>query len=240
MSPDGLSRTPLTWADYLADVLPAILPEAGLTSDSVLAIIKDVGSRAQGYAAGGRSARRALRTPFLDDVVDFNPAEAPLPVRADVAVVVRNSILEDQHAAGLVVDNHLAEATHLACAPLNTWLREHSNSSEHDPPSGPFSAMVDFPRAYAALQALALAAEAGGRRAFRSPVGAVVPKLPTAHQGEVERTATGFVRRSAISDLDQGLVQILRGVADGEIDCLFVSLSRDIAVTAFFWLRLLK
>ncbi len=128
------SQRTLTWKLFISDALPDLLGAAGTSSDKITRIAADIERRAQDYASGGRAARRALRVPFTDDVATFQPVEAPVGVRADAAVVVRNSLLEDEHARGAVEDSDLTSIMTLATGALNEWLRMNSNTAEHTPP----------------------------------------------------------------------------------------------------------
>jgi hypothetical protein len=204
----------LTWAVFVGEVLPGRLSEAGVGNDEVAEIVADVEQRSRDYAAGGRASRRALRAPFVDDVAAFEPAEAPLGVRAETAVVVRSSLLENAHARGTVDDPALTEITYLATGPLNAWLAEHNNTAERDLPVGVFAGFADHPRAYAALTTVALAAENGGRRAFHM-ANAPRPSVPLAssHEGKDVR-----IRRSGLADIDAGLLALLSAVANGTTD----------------------
>ncbi|MDX6216305.1 MAG: hypothetical protein QOG99_1889, partial [Frankiales bacterium] len=187
---------------YLSESLPSILAEVGLDDAETAAIVSDVEQRGRDYISGGRASRRALRVPFFDDVAEFQPDEAPIGCKADVAVVVRNSLLEHAHARSLVSDAKLLEVTYLATGALNSWSSEHLNQDENAAPVGNFASVANYPRAYAALQALALAAQSGGRQAFHSPDGPV-PELPAPGAHE---TSGGKVRRSALAELDGVLV----------------------------------
>lgn len=215
---EGRQRT-LTWELYLAETLPSLLAEAGVSDDEAAAIVADVEQRGRDYISGGGASRRALRVPFLDDVAEFMPEEAPIGCRADVAVVVRNSLLEDAHARSLVSDAKLVEITYLATGAFNAWSSQRLNRDEDAPPVGVFAAIAEHPRAYAALQALALAAEGGGRKAYRMPDGPV-PELPTPGAHEI---SAGKVRRSALAALDEPLVRDLTALGSGEMEVAFAS-----------------
>lgn len=214
----GRQNPTLTWDLYLDEVLPSLLDQAGVAAVEAVAIVSDVAQRGRDYAGGGRGSRRALRAPFLDDVVDFAPTEAPIGCKADVAAVVRNSVLEDVHARGLVGDDALTQITYLATGAFNAWLIKHATEAD-GAPVGVFAAVADHPRAYAALQALALAAERGGRQAFRMPDGPI-PELPPPGMHEA---VGGKVRRSGLSTLDDQFLRNLQAVAEGEMDVLFAS-----------------
>ena len=225
----------LTWPRYLSEVMPELLDEAGVSPAGAAAIVADVERRSQDYLAGGRASRRALRVPFTDDVAGFDPQEAPVGCLADVAVVVRNSLLEDAHATGPVCDPSLREITLLAVGALNTWAMENLNRDEEAPPAGVFRVFGERPRAYAALQALALAAEGGGRRSFRMP-DAPVPESPQAVLGDGAADRGGPVSRSGLAEPDEVLRGRLAAVAAGDLDIVFVSslsrFSRDSTMIA--------
>lgn len=206
----------LTWQSYLSEALPGCLAGAGVGREQMTTIVDDVARRARDYAA-----RRALRVPFIDDVAGFLPREAPAAVKADVAVVVRNSLLENAHARGPVEDGDLTRITVLATGALNEWLYENSNKDEHAPPCGMFAAAADHSRAYPALRALAAAAERGGRRSFRMPR----PGVPDRPAGApaVRDTARVRVVRSGLDALDDDLLARLDAVADGSSPLGFCS-----------------
>ncbi len=226
----------LTWDVYTGELLPKLLTDAGLPATEAAAIAADVARRAGGYAASGRAARRALRAPFLDDVAQFEPAEAPIGVKATAAVVVRNCAgFEHAHAHGPLGDRELAMATTLAAGALSTWLSEQPAVSEDAPPAGGFAPVSDYPRAARGLQALALAAEDGQRQEFRVP-DAPVPALPPV-TAESRPTADGSSwTRSATAGADQRLVDQLTAIVEGREEVLVVSsmsrLSRDSVLLA--------
>jgi hypothetical protein len=222
----------LTWELYLAETLPSLLTEGGVDADEASAIVADIEQRGNDYVRGGRASRRALRVPFFDDVAEFEPDEAPIGCKADVAVVVRNSLLEDAHARSLVSDAKLLEITYLATGAFNAWSSQHLNRDEDAAPVGVFAPVGEHPRAYAALQALALAAENGGRQGYRMPDGPV-PELP---EPGAHEDSHGKIRRSALSALDEILITNLNAVAAGEMEVVFTSslsrFSRDSTLLA--------
>lgn len=132
---------------------------------------------------------------------------------------MRNSLLEDAHARSLVGDAKLFEITYLATGAFNAWSSQHLNSGEDAPPVGVFAGVAEHPRAYRAPQALALAAESGGRQVFRMPDGPI-PELPEPGNHE---DSGGKVCRSALSALDEVLIANLTAVAAGEMGVVFVS-----------------
>jgi hypothetical protein len=233
-SPGGAGpRRTLTWPLYLSEVLPELLNEARVPAGEGAAIVADVDRRGRDYLAGGRASRRALRVPFVDDVAGFDPPDAPVGCLADVAVVVRSSLLEDAHADGPVGDASLREITLLAVGAFNAWASEHLNQEENAPPSGVFRGFGERPRAYAALRALALAAENGGRRSFQLPDAPVPEPPPVPAAGG---PPGGRVRRSGLAEPDEALLGSMAAVAAGALEVVFVSslsrFSRDSTMLA--------
>ena len=223
--PPAPGRRTLTWRAFLDEVLPKLFRRCGVGPEQSAAVVTDIERRATDYAAGGRSSRRMLRVPFLDDVADFEPREAPLGVKADIAVVVRNSLLEDVHSHGPIDDPELLDITYTGTGAFNAWLNSNANPNDHDPPKGVFAATADCVRASAGLQALALAAENGGRRSFRTPK-APPPVTPwTADGGAVDDPvwADGRIERSALAAVDSHLVGMLDSVAEGSAGLLVTS-----------------
>lgn len=232
------ANLPLTWRRYLDHVLPEQLAGAGIDAVQAFAIAEDVAARAAAYAAGGRVSRHALRVPFLDDVAEFLPEEAPVGCRADVAVVVRNSLLEDAHAAGDLDDQALLHITYLASGAFNVWLNAEANKAEDDPPTEMFAEVAAYPCAYAALRALALAAETGGRRAFSPPTSLTTSTLPVPIRAAAIKSGQALgtegdadgphreplrIHRSALSAPDDRLVQLLSLVSDERVGSLATS-----------------
>lgn len=219
----------MTWPLFLSTALPNILAEANVDQARIAAVVRDVEQRATDYAGGGKSERRLLRAPFLDDVASFDPEEAPIGSRADVAVVVRNSELERFHSMGSVGDDEIATITYLATGALNQWLRENADRSEHKPLHGVFAGVSEFPRACAALTAMALAAEVGGRKAIgrdRNQVPAPLardPHVDRVSQGEEDTFQLVATVRCGLDPIDSDLERALSRVAGGDADLLFTS-----------------
>lgn len=215
----------LTWQLFLDEVVPQTLSEAGVEQAQVDRTVVDIADRARSYAACGRQARLALRTLAIEDVAQFHPEQAPVGVKADTAVVIRNSLLEDLHANGPVGSEHLFRLTYLGCGALNQWLTERANTADAHPPAGLFSPVLEHPRGWAALQAAGTAVQRGGRVGFRLP-NAPVPPVPQVTAAATVRQ-DGVHIRSALSGLDDTLVSMMRRTEAGELNVWFtVSLSR--------------
>lgn len=204
----------LTWPLYLAKVVPDVLGGAGVDAEQIQRTVDDLTSRARAYAAGGRLSRLALRATAAEDVVAYDPATAPLGVRAETAAVVRNSNVEHLHAHGPLGDAELYQLTYLASAALNGWFAEHNNDADRHPPTGVFAGVVDHPRGWAALGALGTAYSNGGRVAFRLPAGPVPPVPPVTGTA---RAGTGGVNvRCGLDGVDASLGELLAQTARGQ------------------------
>jgi hypothetical protein len=83
---------------------------------------EDILARGESYAALDESARDVLIAPFIEEVVDYEPPDAPLSLKGAVAVVVRNSLLEDAHALGPVEAGGITGITSMGCGTVVTSL----------------------------------------------------------------------------------------------------------------------
>lgn len=109
---------------FCQDVVPTVLREACNVEDSLAESIgADIYRRAGAFADSDLHTRRVLTAPFIEDVVDFEPVEAPLDLRAATAVVLRNSLLEQAHANGDVNDGGIKVLTTLGARALSAYLR---------------------------------------------------------------------------------------------------------------------
>ncbi|MFP5073088.1 hypothetical protein ACLFMI_25935 [Pseudonocardia nantongensis] len=225
------SRRTLDWPAFLGEALPGCLTEVGIAEGERQVIIGDIERRALDYAASGKAARRLLRAPFLDDVAQFLPDEAPIGSKADTAVVVRNSVLETAHSRGPVDGGMLARITYLATGALNRWLNHNADQDEAAPPAGVFSSVVESRRACAAFRAMALAAGSGGRKAIRGPsVGHAPPRLSDVEHGatppaELDDDVAWLGRqvRCGLDPVDDDLLQMLGSIETGASEILVTS-----------------
>ncbi|WP_156698008.1 hypothetical protein [Nocardioides sp. Leaf285] len=227
MRPSPVVSAPAESWDRFCSALPGLLAPVGVSRETTEEVADDVRARAAAYAAVGSANRRLLRAACLDDVAAFEPAEAPIGVRAEAAVVLRNGAVEAHHAAGRFSDEALVRLTYAGCAPLNAWLREHNSEdgSFEEPSAGPFAALARYPRARAVLAAMAMASDRGGRAPIAKGADRIgeeraeVPDLATAREAArgvssgVSSTVEGAVTRSGLDGPEEGLVDLLEQAA---------------------------
>ena len=84
-------------------------------------VARDVLARARSVAAQTMQYVDVLVAPFVEESYDHEPAQTPLWLKAATTLVVRNSLLEEQHVRGLVEDGGLRAITRLATAPLSHY-----------------------------------------------------------------------------------------------------------------------
>jgi len=85
------------------EMLPSLLEEVcDVSSRDALSIGEDILARAEDFAALDQRTRDVLIAPFVEEVIDHEPAGDEPDLKAAVTVVVRNSALETVHASGLV------------------------------------------------------------------------------------------------------------------------------------------
>jgi hypothetical protein len=194
---------------FTAELLPGWLVEAcGVELAKAEAIGRDVLVRAEGLAALSPPDRNALIAPFIEEVVDYEPRRASLPLKAAVTVVLRNSLLEEEHAAQRVGANDVQVMTTVAAAPLAQLLNARFQRPLSPLPDSPFAHLkTTYPRAWAALQAAADTLADGGRRAYHVPDDAPIPSLPRAEQVIAARPSKQDARSVIQSAIDPAFNQ---------------------------------
>lgn len=228
---------PAAFERFCRTIVPGCLTEV-CHVDAVLAarVGEDMLARAESYTALERATQDVLVAPFIEEVVDYEPLDAPLPLKGAVAVVVRNSLLEAAHANdGTVEGGGIKGITSMAAAPLSHLLAVRGLK----PARVKFNVFADladtYPRASACLGAVALAYQAGGGRfPYRTPQ-APVPDLPVAEVGtpqgddpEKERVYS-FVLSGIDTRFADQEVELLRKLVEPGDDhavCFTSSLSR--------------
>ncbi|MEC3979525.1 hypothetical protein [Amycolatopsis sp. H20-H5] len=221
---------PAHMARFCAEILPSILVEACHVSPAKAEIIgRDVFARAEAFAALNAADQEILASPFVEEVATYHPLEASVSLKAFVNVVVRNSLLEEAHAAGPVNDGGLEVVTTAAVAPLSHLLAARRRQPL-SPPDDLFVHLPErYPRAWAALRSLVDALGSGGRHDYRSP-DAPVPPLPAVDQVVASRPSQEFdnaVVESAIDPLfNQHLLDGLTLVIAEKVPFYLPSLSR--------------
>lgn len=210
--------------------LPAALLDCGIDQAQADAIGADILGRALAFAALDDGTRNTLVAPFIEEVVSYEPRDVSPALRAAVTVMVRNSLLETVHAAGLVSADELRITTTAAARPLAELLTMATSEPLRPVKDDVFSRLpATYPRAWAALTALADTVGQGGRHDYRLP-DAPVPALPTADEVVAARPGKqhpGSVVESAITPVfNQQLVDGLGLVIAHQVPFYVPSLSR--------------
>ena len=201
---------------YCREVLPDMLTGACEVNPSLAQQIgADVLLRAEAFAALPSREQDVLIAPFLEEVFDHEPLDAPLALKAQVTVVVRNSLLEQAHHDGPVTSG-IVPITRYAAAPLSHFLAaRRTEPVDHRGPN-PFAGLADrYPRAWACLTALTDVFAEGGRRPLTLP-DAPVPQLPTGDEvatASVSSDGQAAVFSAIDPRFDQHLVGSLRRAA---------------------------
>lgn len=175
---------PHAMTTFCHNLVPRILHEAcNVDRAQADAIAQDILERAEAFAALDQTAQRVIASPFIEEVSSYQPLNASAELKAAVTVVVRNSQLEAAHANdGPLNAGGIEALTTQAAGPLSHLLtarRRHSEPLSHPSPFADLAST--YPRAWAALSALAKAFDAGGRVGYSAPT-APVPSLPDADE----------------------------------------------------------
>jgi hypothetical protein len=224
------SGTP-TWERFCGEFVPEMLIEWGTPAGRSAEVGADILERATSFAASGRVARDVFRVPLIEEVSEYEPASASIALRTAVCLIVRCSLLEDEHVAGVIEDGGITRLTSLAVAPLMDYLNAaHVDEGE---PAGRFAGLdMAFPRAWTALSHLSDCYPDGGRRGYHAD--GPVPELPTGDEVlDPSISKAGHVILSGIDPrFDSRLLDLLRGQRE-DPSVLFVSsltrLSRDLS-----------
>lgn len=194
------------------------------------AIGDDVLFRAEAFAGLTPEERDILMAPFVEEVFDHEPADASLELKAAVAVVVRNSLLEDAHAHGPVNDDGLTGITTTAAAPLSHLLAARRRRPVPATADNPFVGFdVKYPRAWACLAALVDGIVQEGRVGYRSPEAPVLELPAPDEQAVATKSKRGgnHVVFSAIDRrFDHRLIEAMQGAAAQHQPLFVSSLSR--------------
>jgi hypothetical protein len=152
---------------YCVEVLPKLLHEGcEVDGDLAAAIGADVLARAEAVAALPVAYQHTLAAPFVEEAFDHKPDDAPVMYKALVTAVVRNSRLEDAHAAGPVDTGGITVITEMALAPLSHLFAFRRRHRLDPPPRHDELCDLDsrYPRAWSCLTALTEVLDTGGRR----------------------------------------------------------------------------
>ena len=211
-------------------VVPGILSDVCHVDEELAARVgQDILGRAEAYAALDDEARDVLMTPFVEEVIRYEPTDSPLELKGAVAVIVRSSLLEEAHTHGPVEASGIKAITRLAAAPLSHLLaaRRRCPVKVTD---NLFAELADAcPRAWACLGAVAQAYSAGGGRwPYRVPA-APIPELPVAEVDapRADNQENAVVLSGIDARFDKLFVQRMReGAEDSNAVFFTMSLSR--------------
>lgn len=229
---------PNAMAQFCGTVIPDVLHEVcDMGKDAARVIAGDILQRADAFARLDRDTQRMLGAPFLEEVAAYSPPEASLDLKAAVTVVVRNSHLEAAHADGPVNANGIRALTTYAAGPLShllaagCWLLAAQRTQDPGTEANVFGSLVSaYPRASAALSALAQSVAAGGGRVGYSAPDAPIPGVPSVAEAVEARRSSSDERlivESAIADpLNAQLVQLIHACIANEAQMYVPTLSR--------------
>jgi len=212
---------------YCVEVLPKLLHE-GCEVDGELAaaIGADGRVRAEAVAALPVAYQRTLAAPFVEEAFDHKPDDAPVVYKALVTAVVRNSRLEDAHAAGPVDAGGITVITEMALAPLSHLFAFRRRNPLDPPPSYEELCDLDsrYPRAWSCLTALAEVLDTGGRTGYRAP-NAPVPGVPDPTEAVPARGPAGrpAVVNARDERLDERILAAMTASARGQLSTMVVS-----------------
>jgi hypothetical protein len=222
---------PAVMLRFCREVIPSMLTEAcGVDAAQAAAIGEDVLARALSFAALDDPDRDVLMVPFVEEVFDHEPPESALETKAAVAVVVRNSLLEEAHTNGPLNPDGIQAITTAATAPLSHLLAAGRRGLVQPDDENLFASLPDrYPRAWACLTALADTLGAGGRSAYRAPYGPV-PTLPEPSELVDAPAASSDDRVSVLNAIDprfdRRLVEMLDAAAFHGVVLWLSALSR--------------
>ncbi|MEV0498080.1 hypothetical protein AB0I84_10815 [Streptomyces spectabilis] len=234
--------------EFCHTTLRKLLTGAGVSADDAQVVAAEVARRAQMLAALPAGYFDVLVTPFLEEVSEHRPRSAPAWLRAAVAVVVRNSHLENFHALGGPLDDaHIAAITEAAAGPLAELLQEPSEPVKNNVFAG-FNMM--YPRAWACLTALSdlMASDTDTQRAYTMPEGPR-PQLPGMEETVHAREASGLrpmVKGQAVvasgidPRFDQALMMLMRQAKEGAAELVPLSALSRLSRNSSKQLRVLE
>ena len=224
---------------YCRDVVPGVLHDVcEVDLERAGEIARDMLVRGEAFAALDQHAQDVLMGPFIEEVFAYEPVDAPVYLKAAVAIIVRNSHLEEVHADGHVNEGGIQAITSTALAPVSHLIAARRREPQPVNGPNPFHGLREtYPRAWACLEALTEAYAEGGRIGYRASK-APVPLLPTLDE-RVQTTAvtsgTGdrfFVQSGIEVRFDDQLVAQMEAAAQAPLALFLPTLSRASRNTA--------
>jgi len=160
----GRTERDVWWDRTCFEVIPrAMAASTGCDQTAAAEIGADIAARGRAFAACGAAARDVLIAPFVEEAIHHWPAGTPLSVRSAVVVVVRNSLLEREHARGRLADADIRSITSAMAELLQLFLETRPRAPERGYLAGEFAGLPGrYPRAWGAFAALFQALVRGG------------------------------------------------------------------------------
>ncbi|MDP9794927.1 hypothetical protein J2S43_003439 [Catenuloplanes nepalensis] len=180
---------------YCEQTLPGMLTDVcEVPAELAHRIAVDVLRRAEALASLPTREQDVLIAPFVEEAFEQEPIDAPLDLKAKVALVVRNGLLDDAIRAGAPTYG-VAAVLRYAAAPLSHLLGARLREPVGLAGTHPFMGLAGrFPRAWACLEALTDGFAEGGPRDLTLPA-SPVPGLPPLTDDDLlirlRRAATG-------------------------------------------------
>ncbi|MBL7494624.1 hypothetical protein I6A60_34740 [Frankia sp. AgB1.9] len=141
------------WDHACRELVPrAMAATTGCDPGCAREVGADIASRGRAFARCGPSARDVLITPFVEEAIHHRPLDAPLSVRSAVVVVVRNSLVERDHALGHLADADIRAITKVMTELLHAFLVMRPRAREAGWLAGEFAGLPGrYPRAWSAF-----------------------------------------------------------------------------------------
>jgi hypothetical protein len=215
---------------FCRKVMPGMLTDAcGVDPELAGDIGEDVLMRAESFGSLPQREQDVLIAPFVEEVFDHRPHDCSLALKAQVTVVVRNSLLEQAHHSGPLASG-IAAITEYAAGPLSHFLAARRKEPIGYRGPNPFDGLpARYPRAWACLSALTDVFADGGRRTLKLPQ-APVPALPAGDEVAPARAAAHDENIRVFSAIDgrfdQHMLEQLSQAADGDMVLCVSALSR--------------
>jgi hypothetical protein len=172
------------WDHACRELVPrAMAATTGCDPGCAREVGADIASRGRAFARCGPSARDVLITPFVEEAIHHRPLDAPLSVRSAVVVVVRNSLVERDHALGHLADADIRAITKVMTELLHAFLVMRPRAREAGWLAGEFAGLPGrYPRAWSAFAALfQVLVRGGGSATYQVDYGPgplPTPRLP--------------------------------------------------------------
>jgi hypothetical protein len=213
---------------YLKGVLHPRLRQCSLSAREQQRVVADIGSRLRSLVAAWNKDRyrQVVLFPGLEEASFYEPVSAPLEIRALVVAAVRNSLLEDHHAADIpgVGGDLIQDFTRGAIEYFAQLDLRAAAISLPEPPPGadPFRGLrACFPTAWTAKSRLAAMTVPSEQSelpipARANPLTRILEHTPATASSDAFVVASGMD-----ATIDARLAGYIQTIARKEIDCFF-------------------